>query len=71
MAVILAKAIEELKSRSFEKLSAKELMSIVGYASERLKTEFSKIRYVTDECADPIDRIEDEMLAPKTLPFPY
>lgn len=71
MAVILAKAIEELKSRSFEGLSAKELMSIVGYASERLETEFSKIRYITDECLDPMDRIEDELLAPKTLPFPY
>ncbi len=71
MATILSKAIEELKSRSFKKLSGKELLSIIDHASEKLRGELSGVRYTTDECANPTDTMHEEILAPKTLPFPY
>ncbi len=71
MAVILSKAIEELKSRSFDDLSAKELLSIIAQTGENLNAELSRVQYITDEHEDPISRIEDELLTPKTLPFPY
>ncbi len=70
MAAILSKALEELKSRSFEGLSAKDLLSIIEQTGERLRGEFSGVRYVTDEWKDP-GSLDDEILAPKTLPFPY
>ena len=71
MATILSKALEELRSRSFEELSGKELLSIIDYASERLRSEVSSVRYITDECQDPMDSLNEGMFAPKTLPFPY
>lgn len=71
MATILNKAIEELKSRSFEDLSGRELLSIIDHASQKLQNECASVLYVTDEYADPMDNLENEVLAPKTLPFPY
>lgn len=71
MATLLSKALDELESRSFKELSGKELLSIVDYASERLQDELSFIRYTTDETVDPRTEWQDEILVPKTLPFPY
>lgn len=71
MATILSKAIEALKSRSFDDLSSKELLCIIAQTGENLNAEFSRVKYITNECEDPIDKIEDELLTPKTLPFPY
>ncbi|HEV7738219.1 MAG TPA: helix-turn-helix domain-containing protein [Chlamydiales bacterium] len=71
MAMILSKAMEELKSRSFEEFSGRELLSIIDHANEKLRGEFSSVRYVTDKYEDSICNIQDEILAPKTLPFPY
>jgi hypothetical protein len=71
MATILSKALEELRSRSFQDLSTKELLGIIHQTNERLEKELSSVRYVTDEWKDPLDSLHEEMLAPKNLPFPY
>jgi transposase len=71
MATLLNKALEELRSRSLEDLSTKELLSMIHQTSERLQSELSEVRYITDEWKDPTDSLHEEMLAPKTLPFPY
>ena len=71
MAALLSKALEELKSRSFAELSGKELLSIIDHASEKLQSELSNVRYITDECNDPMAGMENEFFSPKTLPFPY
>jgi hypothetical protein len=65
MATILSKALEELRSRSFQDLG------IIHQTNERLEKELSSVRYVTDEWKDPLDSLHEEMLAPKNLPFPY
>lgn len=71
MATILSKALEELRSRSMQDLSTKELLGIIHQANERLEKEVSSVRYTTDEWKDPLDSLHEEMLASKTLPLPY
>jgi transposase-like protein len=71
MASLLSKALQELKARPLDDFSAKELLSIINYAQEHLQSELSNVRFITDEWKDPTDSLHEEMLAPKTLPFPY
>lgn len=71
MASLLDRASEELKSRPLDNLSIKELLYVINHAQERLQAELSSVRFVTNEVQDPINSLHDEILAPKTLPFPY
>ena len=56
---------------SLDDLSVKELLCVINHAQERLQTELSSVRFVTDEMQAPIDSLHEEMLAPETLAFPY
>jgi hypothetical protein len=71
MAVLLEKAIEEFKARSFEDLSAKELLAVVAQMDTRISKEFSDIRYVTEETITLDEDLFKEISRPKTLPFVF
>ena len=71
MAGILSKALDELKSRSFQELSAKDLLAMIDQTGEKLRGELSCVCYTTDETVDPRTEWQEEILTPRTLPFPY
>lgn len=48
-ALLLNKALSELKKRNLESLSSKELLDLIRYLEARLSEESSKISYVTDK----------------------
>ena len=71
MAILLEKAIEELKTRSFENLSAKDLLAVITHMDTRISKEFSGMNYVTDEIVSLDEDLFKEIYRPKTLPFVY
>lgn len=68
--MILHKALTELKERSFEEVSAKDLMNIVFQMSQKIQSEVAGLHFHTEEYE--IDgSIKMDFLKEKTLPFVY
>jgi hypothetical protein len=71
MAILIEKAIGELKARSFEEFSAKELLAVIFQMGARISKDFSDVNYVTDETVSLDEGLFKEMYRPKTIPFVY
>jgi hypothetical protein len=48
-ASILSEALQELKKRALDSLSAKELLSLISYLEDRFTEEATTVSYTTDE----------------------
>lgn len=69
-AAILERAMEELKSRSFEDISTKDLLSVISSIESKIREELRPIHYFTGEYNDPLELI-DCTPKEKTLPLAY
>ncbi len=69
-ALLLQKAINELKERSFEGVTVKDLMNLIATLDGKINIELSRITYHTGEYGGESDFILDCMKE-KTLPFHY
>lgn len=68
--IILRKALEELKDRSFGEISAKDLINIIFQMNQKIQAEVSSLQYYTEEY-DVDDNFKLDVLKEKTLPFVY
>ncbi len=69
-ATMLEKAMEELKSRSFENLNTKDLLSFISSIESKIREEIRPIHYFTGEYNDPLELI-DCTPKEKSLPLVY
>lgn len=69
-AAMLEKAMNELKSRSFEGLSTKDLLSFIISIESKIREEIRPVHYFTGEYNDPLELI-DCTPKEKTLPLVY
>jgi len=69
MAILMEKALEELKSRSFKNLSTKDLLSIISNMGEKISEELTLKKYITDEGVSYEDEMQESLFKKKTLPF--
>ncbi len=68
--IILSKALEELKERSFDEINVKDLVNIIFQMNQKIQTEVGNLKFHTDEY-DIDDNIKLNVLKEKTLPFVY
>lgn len=69
-ALVLQKAIEELKKRDFSEIGTKDLLSVISALESKLKMELKPIEYHTDRYHDFFDEV-DSSSKEKTLPLLY
>ena len=67
---MLNKAIQELKQRSFEDLSTKELLTIIFQLDEKIRGELSVIRFLTGE-EQLREEFNTDLFAEKSYPIVY
>lgn len=70
LAQMLNKAIQELKQRSFEDLSTKELLTIIFQLDEKIRGELSVIRFLTGE-EQLREEFNTDLFAEKSYPIVY
>lgn len=68
--IILSKALEELKERSFDEISVKDLVNIVFQMNQKIQTEVGNLKFHTKEY-DIDESLKMDVLKEKTLPFVY
>lgn len=68
--IILSKALEELKERSFDEISVKDLVNIVFQMNQKIQTEVGNLKFHTKEY-DIDESLKMDVLKQKTLPFVY
>ncbi len=71
LAIVLRKALEELKSRSFEDLNVKDLLFIIQQLDKKILEEVSPHQYLTGEYYNMHDEFMAEMGKEVSLPFSY
>lgn len=71
LAVLLEKALSALKNRSFDGITAKDLMSMIFQLDIKIKSELASYQYFTGEYQTPLDDVILDCLKEKTLPFVY
>lgn len=69
-AAMLEKAMNELKSRSFEGLNTKDLLVFITTIESKIREEIRPVHYFTGEYNDPLELI-DCTPKEKTLPLVY
>lgn len=69
-AAMLEKAMNELKSRSLEGLSTKDLLGFIFSLESKIREEIRPVHYFTGEYNDPLELI-DCTPKEKTLPLVY
>lgn len=69
-AAMLEKAMNELKARSFEDLSTKDLLGFITTIESKIREEIRPVHYFTGEYNDPLELI-DCTPKEKTLPLVY
>lgn len=68
--IILSKALEELKERSFDEISIKDLVNVVFQMNQKIQTEVGNLKFHTEEY-DIDESFKMDVLKEKTLPFVY
>ncbi len=68
--IILSKALEELKERSFDEISVKDLVNIVFQMNQKIQSEVGNLKFHTKEY-DIDESLKMNVLKEKTLPFVY
>jgi hypothetical protein len=70
-AIILEKALSELRTRSFDELSGKDLISMILQLDAKIKGELSCCQYFTGEYQTELESSIQDRMKEKTLPFVY
>lgn len=71
LAIVLSKALEELKSRSFEDLSTKDLLFVIQQLDKKIHEEIAPLQYFTGEYSNTEDEFMAELCKEVSLPFSY
>lgn len=69
-ALILNRALDELKERSFERVSTKDLVNIIFQLEQKIKDEAKGLKFHTGEY-EVEDRMSFGVLDEKTLPLDF
>ena len=70
LAQLLNKAMQEMKQRSFEDLSTKELLTTIFQLDEKIRGELSVIRFLTGE-EQLREEFNTDLFAEKSYPIVY
>lgn len=72
LAIVLHKAMEELKSRPLEELSTKDLLSLIQQLDGKMRQEVAPLQYFTGEYTDIADDLFLDIGGKEVaLPFAY
>lgn len=71
LAIVLQKALEELKDRPLDNLSTKDLLVVIQQLDTKIRQEVSSIQYFTGEFADMHYELFSDMSKEIALPFVY
>lgn len=69
-AAMLERAMNELRSRSFQEVNTKDLLAFISSLESKIKEEIRPVHYYTGEYPDPLELIE-LLSKEKTLPLVY
>ncbi len=70
-AIVLKKALDELRNRSLDNLSTKDLLFVIQSLERKIDGEVSSMQYFTGERTSMLDDLAMDFEKEQTLPFVY